>query len=297
MRPILFKIPFLGTPFYAYGVLLGLAFISGWYLAYYFTNKEGLPYKAVTWAFFLVVLSSLVGARLAHILSNDPWGRIQSQGILKVVFTFQGEGLVAYGGFIGGTLAIVLYTWLRKISMWSLLDCATPGLALGLGITRIGCFLGGCCHGRPTNSIFGVVFPQGSHAARIFPDPTAPLEHAYSLPMHPTQLYESVLGLFLLLPVSVWLMKRRRFTGQSFLAFMALYAMGRFFLEFLRGDNDRGASFDLFSPSQFIGLCVLPLALGLYIYRHRFGSPAPAPLTKQEVERSLMQQGIKGRRR
>lgn len=281
-------------PLYSYGVLLGAAFISGWALAYHFTNREGLPYRAVTWAFVLVVVFSMVGARVAHILSNDPWGRIQSQGVLQVVFTFHGEGLVAYGGFIGGVLAIVFYTWCRRMGVWSLLDCATPGLALGLGLTRIGCFLGGCCHGRPTKSPLGVVFPEGSHAARIFPDPAASLGNVTSLPVHPTQLYESALGLVLLLPLSLWLMKRRKFTGQTVLAFMALYAVGRFFLEFLRGDDDRGTVFGIFSTSQFIGLCILSLAVGLYVIRRRFGPPPPDPLTGEEVEQSLIRQGIKG---
>jgi phosphatidylglycerol:prolipoprotein diacylglycerol transferase len=293
MRPVLFIIPWLDMPLYSYGVFLGVAFISGWYLTYSYTNREGLPYKSVTYALALIVIFSMAGAHVAHVLSNTSWEGIQFQKFIQELLTPRREGLVAYGGFMGGTMALVFYAWVRKFSAWSFLDCATPGLALGLGLTRIGCFLAGCCHGRPTEYPLGMVFPYGSHAARVFPDPAAPAMHPYSLPVHPTQLYESALGLFILLPLAIRLMPNRRATGQNFLTFMALYAIGRFCLEWIRGDDDRGTVFGIFSTSQFIGICILPVVLGILIYRLKTGPAPPTPLSKEEVKRSLIRQGLR----
>ena len=292
MRPILFHLPGLDMPIYAYGVMLGLAFIAGWYLTFHFTSREGLPYKAVTWTLVLTIVFSLVGARIAHIISNATWDQVRLHGLLRIIFASHCEGLVAYGGFIGGGLAAAAYSKLRKIDYWSLVDCGAPGIALGLGMTRIGCFMAGCCHGVPTDGPLGMVFPDGSQAARVFPDSAASLAHPHSLAVYPTQLFESALGLFFLFPLSLWILRRRKFTGQAFLTLVALYSIGRFSLEMIRGDDDRGMVFDLFSTSQFIALCLLPVVIGLFIYRWKTAPAPPEPLSKEEVEESLIEQGI-----
>jgi phosphatidylglycerol---prolipoprotein diacylglyceryl transferase len=290
MYPILFKIPFLDLPVYAYGVMLGLGFISSWYLGMYFANREGLPYKGVTWAYVLAIVFALVGARLAHIISNPDTMRMH--GLFHALFANKCEGLVAYGGYIGGTLAAYAYCRLRKMDFWSLCDVSSASLVLGLGFTRIGCFLAGCCHGKVTDLPWGVSFPAGSQASRNIDciAPGAAPGMVASLPVHPTQLYESAVG-FLLVPVGIYLIKRRKFTGQAFLIMMSLYAIARFLLEFIRADDDRGPV-AMFSTSQFIGLVLVPLAIVLYIWRRKVGQVPPEPLSKEEVKQSLIEQGV-----
>jgi phosphatidylglycerol---prolipoprotein diacylglyceryl transferase len=290
MKPILFTIPLVELPVYAYGVMLGLAFITCWYLTLHFANRQRMPYREVTTALVLAIVFALIGARIAHIISNSSWDVVRMKGLFNVLFASRCEGLVAYGGYIGGTLAVVVYAWLKKFDFWNLADCASPALVMGLGFTRIGCFLAGCCYGQVTDLPWGVSFPPGSQAARELLGSTAGA-NAWSPHVHPTQLYESLLG-WLLLPVAILALKKRRFTGQAFLIMIPLYAIGRFLLEMIRDDDDRGTVFGVFSTSQFIGVVLVPLAIGLMIWRWRV-HVAPSPwLTAAEVRQSLIDQNV-----
>jgi phosphatidylglycerol:prolipoprotein diacylglycerol transferase len=134
-------------------------------------------------------------------------------------------------------------------------DVYAPALALGLGIGRLGCFAAGCDYGKPTTSFLGVVF-------------TDPFSHEVAgtplgVPLHPTQLYEA-LATFLIFGILVLCYRYKRYDGQIFLLYLALYAAARFLIEFLRGDEDRGFLFGhLLSTSQFIALLTLAVAAGL----------------------------------
>lgn len=284
MHPILFTIPVVDLPVYAYGVMLGLGFISSWYLGMHFANREGIPYRATMWSYVLAIVFALIGARLAHVITNP--GTLRMHGLFYALFASKCEGLVAYGGYIGGALAAYFYSRMRQVDFWSLADCSAPSLVLGLGMTRIGCFFAGCCHGQPTDLPWGVAFPVGSQASRVF---TGGL--AASPAVHPTQLYESAVG-FLLIPVAMYLVRRRKFTGQAFLILICCYAVARFLLELIRADDDRGTVFGVFSTSQFIGLVLVPLAIGLYLWRLKVALAPPAPLSKEAVQRSLIEQGV-----
>lgn len=293
MHPIIFtfpeSIPIIGgANIYSYGVMLGLAFISAWYLALHFANREGLPYKNVVTAFGLAIIFSLIGARIAHLITNPHTWKMH--GFFRALFTSKCEGLVAYGGYIGGTLASYFYFRAKKLDFWSLADCSTPSLVLGLGFTRIGCFLAGCCHGQPTDLPWGVTFPEGSQASHVFPDPVGT-----SVAVHPTQIYESLVG-FALVPLALWLVKRRKFTGQAFLLIIPCYAFARFMLEFIRGDSDRGGfgnhAAPTLSTSQFIGLVLIPLVIALYYWRRKVAEKPPAPLSKEEVQARLLEAGV-----
>jgi phosphatidylglycerol:prolipoprotein diacylglycerol transferase len=119
----------------------------------------------------------------------------------------------------------------------------------------LGCFSAGCDYGKPTNSFLGVVF-------------TKPYSHdlvgvPLGIPLHPTQLYESAASL-LIFGYLLWRFRRKSYEGQIFLHYLTLYAIMRFLIEFLRGDEDRGFVFDhLLSTSQFIALLALGTAAGL----------------------------------
>ena len=290
MHPILFTIPIINHPVYAYGAMLGLAFISGVYLGMYFANREGIPYKISYNTYVIVIIFSLIGARVAHLITNpETWGVLRERGFFAALFASKCEGLVAYGGYIGGTLSAWVYFRLKKMDFWSMVDCSTPSMVLGLGITRLGCFLAGCCHGIPTDLPWGISFPPGSPASYAFLD-KALAGRFPSPPVHPTQLYESLLG-FILFPLSIWALKRRKFTGQAFLLMVPLYAVGRFLLEFIRGDTDRGTVWGL-STSQFIGVVLIVLVIGLYYMRRRIAQPVPTPLSREQVEQRLIAAGV-----
>lgn len=299
MHPIVFTFPewlplIGGAHIYSYGVMLGLAFVSAWYLGMRLSLREGLSYQFVSNAYFTAIICSLIGARIAYLLSNPASWRFQ-QGFIGALFSSRCEGLVAYGGYIGGVLGAAVYAKMKKADLWGLFDSTTPSLVLGLGITRIGCFLAGCCHGKPTDLPWGVHFPPGSQGAHNFP-----AADGGSLALHPTQLYESMLG-FALVPLALWLHKKRRFTGQGFFIMVACYAVGRFLLEFIRGDDDRGGfgnhAAPVISTSQLIGMLLVPLAAAFYYYRRRVNTPPPPPLSQQEIAQRLKKEGVPTKKR
>src|SRR5690606_29246276 len=144
----------------------------------------------------------------------------------------------------------------------------------GLFFGRIGCFLGGCCFGAPHDGPLSVSFPPGSLAsvsqwhAHLLDSP-----NVASLPVHPTQLYEAVGCLLIAAYAHFWLTPRRRFDGQVMLAVLALYALLRFGLEFLRAD-ERGGALG-WSTSQL--LSVVAIAGCALVYRHFAAAAGRAP--------------------
>jgi phosphatidylglycerol:prolipoprotein diacylglycerol transferase len=272
-------------PLYSYGVLLGISFVLGWILTLRWAARAGVPPEVSRTCLFLVIVGAIVGARLLFVLTNLD----RFQGRWSEVFALRQGGLVAYGGMIGGTLAAYVYLRLKRVNFWAFADAASPSIALGLALTRVGCFLYGCDYGKPAGDLaLAVRFPGASlercsgapafeHHCRCLTG-TAP-ETAdcsgivgsltdggalASLPVHPTQLYESAVGvaLFGVLYAS---MRLKRFHGQTFLLLVLFYAVARYLLEMVRDDLQRGSIW-IFTTSQLIGVVLVPLGLGLAVY-------------------------------
>ena len=171
-----------------------------------------------------------------------------------------------YGGFIGALIASAIFFWRTpRVPFWRAADLCGPAIALGQAIGRVGCFMAGDDYGRPTHVPWAVTFSDPD-AARIG---GAPL----GVPLHPVQLYQSIVCLVLFV-VLVRLSRRKRFEGEVILAYTWLYAMARFVLEFFRGDADRGFILGgSLSTSQFIALFLGPAAIALWFVR-RQSAPA-----------------------
>ncbi len=259
MHPVLFSAGSYHQS--TYGVLMVTALVAGLFAVLRLGRREGLDTSRLfdfsTW----LIVVALVGAKVLMIITD--WRYYwQHPGDLLSWATFQAGG-VFYGGFIAAVLFAVWYTRVHRLPVWKVFDAYVPAVALGLGVGRLGCFSAGCDYGKPTSSFLGVVF-------------TNPLSHQITgvplgVPLHPTQLYESAAAL-LIFGVLIWRYKHKRHDGEIFVLYLALYAVARFFIEFLRGDEDRGFVFDhLLSTSQFIALLALATAAGLafYFYRRR----------------------------
>ncbi len=166
---------------------------------------------------------------------------------------FWAGGLTYYGGLIA---ASALGLWLLRRERFPLgvaVDAVGAGIGVGLAFGRMGCLLAGCCFGVPTDAAWGLVFPGHSAASTWQADAGLLASRAApSLPVQPTQLLEAAgtLGIAALLLLGVG--PRKRYGGQVFVAFIALYAALRFLLEFWRSD-DRGGLVGL-STSQWVGL-------------------------------------------
>ena len=208
------------------GVLIGL------WISVRNSEKQGID-RELAWNLgILVVLCGIVGAKILYII-ND-WSSYAAHPSEIFSFNTLQAGGVFSGGLIGALAAAAWYIRKHKMPALATCDAFAPGLALGHAIGRVGCFAAGCCYGKPTHAFWGVTF-------------TNSLAHAWTgtplnVALEPTQLFESAVELanFFLL---TWMLKRKKFDGQVFGAYLMLYGVARYFLEFLRDDPGRGEVF------------------------------------------------------
>ena len=131
------------VPIYAYGVMLGLSLVVGWYLTLPLAERDGLPKETMANCYVVTALAALAGSRILYVVTNpDEFKSVAD------LFALRNGGLVAYGGFIGGLLGSWAFLAPKKIRLLAWADDAVPSLASGLMITRIGCYLFGCDFGK-----------------------------------------------------------------------------------------------------------------------------------------------------
>ncbi|HEV2350970.1 MAG TPA: prolipoprotein diacylglyceryl transferase [Terriglobia bacterium] len=244
MHPILIDLGWLRLP--TYGTLFALALIAAIYTVIRLGRREGLDATQLldfsTW----LLIVGLLGSKLLLILTD--W---ESFGSLSAVFswnTLQAAG-VFYGGFAAATFFAIWYIKVHRLPLLKVFDVYVPGIALAQSVGRLGCFAAGCDYGKPTQSFLGVVF-------------TNPISHEFTgvplnVRIYPTQIIES-LATFLIFGILLWRFGKKKYDGQIFVIYLALYGVARFLIEFLRGDEDRGFVFNhLLSTSQFIAIIAL----------------------------------------
>ncbi|MBM3771876.1 MAG: prolipoprotein diacylglyceryl transferase [Acidimicrobiia bacterium] len=262
------------TPFYTlhtFGVLLAAAYLTALWWLVRTGRREGYHPDALTSLGFWAIVGAIVGAKALMVVRNASDYLAHPGELLSASFlTSAGD---FYGGFIGGVVGALLFFVLnRSLSFWPLADLCAPAIALGQGIGRIGCLMAGDDYGSPTSLPWAVTFTD--------PDAAAIGGAPLNVPLHPVQLYESLFCLALF-GVLVRLARRKTFDGQILIAYSVMYAIGRFLIEYLRGDIDRGFVFGtLFSTSQFIAIVVFILAIAVLPGRRHAGvRPAPVAAT------------------
>jgi phosphatidylglycerol:prolipoprotein diacylglycerol transferase len=228
MYPVLFRIgDFEITSF---GVLVGIAALAGMWMFARELRRSGLPNEAAD-AAVAGVIGGLLGAKL--LWTVEFLGDAPATDLL-----FSRGGLSWFGGLIGGVGTGVWMLHRRRVPLVAALSAATPALAVGHAIGRIGCFMVGDDYGRPTDLPWAVAFPEGR-------PPT-------SVPVHPTQLYEAAA-----LAVIAWLLVRWRTQQMADVVVLGRYFVlagaTRFAIEFIRV-NDR-----IFGPLTLAQLISLSL--------------------------------------
>jgi prolipoprotein diacylglyceryl transferase len=298
--PEVFGRPWMPVPIHSYGVMLGISMIVGWFLVMRLARQDGISPETAGHIYMWTAVWSIVGARLLYSVVQ-----YEEYDSLLDVFKIWEGGLVAYGGMIGGFLASWYNCRRAKIPLLRWADVAAPSVVLGTAITRIGCLLFGCDYGKRTDLAWAIQFPQSSpawkdHVANFGLPPTA-LE---SYPIHPTQLYETLAGLFLF-GLLMLLRRVRKFSGMVFLGWVIGYGILRPIIEAFRDDDQRGSVGPL-STSQFIGLTsvVLGLALLVYLLRRYREDPAglrlweqPLPATAPATPTAQPRKASSGKRR
>jgi len=216
---------------YSYGLMLAIAFVVCLILFQRDAKRQNIHSVIVSDLLFWVLISGLVGARIFYVFLNLSYF---TENPLEVIMLHRG-GLVWYGGFISASLSGIWYLKRHSLPMLKMFDLVAPYIALGQAIGRIGCFLNGCCYGKPVP--WGVYFPV--HAERL----------------HPTQAYSSIalFGIFLLLR---FLQNRKHADGQIFFMYVVLHSCSRFIVEFFRADTSKFAiGLSLFQIISIILCC------------------------------------------
>jgi len=246
MHPVLFELA--GVKVYSYGFMIALGAIAGVaYMAIQGKKEVGLTFDQANTLFLFIFAAAFVGGKV-FLFFEDPSFYIHSP--LKLL---KGRGFVFYGSFLFAIPTMLWFFRKHKLNTYKMLDVMAITTCLVHMFGRIGCFLAGCCYGKPTDSFFGTTFTDPA----CYADPK-------NVPLHPTQLYEA--GYIFLVMIGLLLLRnRRRFYGQLFLLYLILYAAGRSILEIFRGDEERGYVIkDVVSHSQFIAFGIIVVTVYVY---------------------------------
>ncbi len=256
MHPILFRIGSVSV--YTYGVLLAAAFTVGMLIAAREASIQGENPEKVLDLTFYILIGSLLGARLLYVVVE--WDLFKDN-LWEIPKIWKG-GFVYYGGLFFGIAIVVIYSRIRRMNVWRVLDILAISLAIGLFVGRWACFSAGCCYGKPTHLPWGVVFH----------DPLAIAPTGVRL--HPTQIYLSINGLIMYF-VLIYIRRHKVFHGQVALFSLIYYSVTRFLIEFLRGDPRGWVIENVLSTSQFISIPVFIASVILYVYLLKKHTPPP----------------------
>lgn len=253
----------ISTPLFTlhtFGLLLATAYALAFWWLIREGRRQGYDAELLASLGFWAIAGALIGAKALMIIRSWPQYAASPSDIFSAsVLASAGD---FYGGFIGALISSAMF-FIRHhvLPFWRTADLCGPAIALGQAIGRIGCFMAGDDFGRASTVPWAVAFSDPD-AERIG---GAPL----GVPLHPVQLYESLVCVVLFF-VLVRLSRRKKVDGEVILAYTTLYAVARFGLEFFRGDADRGFVFGgLLSTSQFIALILAPAAGVLWLIRRR----------------------------
>lgn len=245
---------------HGYGLMIGIGVVVALLLGDYRAKKKGLNGDLVYGMTFMAVIFGFLAARCLFILTEfknflqNPMGYIT------------GNGFVVYGGIIGGILTLYVYCKVKKVKFLDYLDLMAPSVALAQGFGRIGCLLAGCCYGKETDSVFGIVFHNSDFAPN-------------HVKLMPTQIMMSV-GDFIIATILLLYAKKDRSKGKVGTLYLILYSAGRIIIEFFRAD-DRG-SVGVLSTSQFIGIIVLVIAILFFVLGFPFIEKKWQPMKEEK---------------
>jgi len=252
-----------------YGLMMMVAFLMGGWLIALELKRRGLSEDYAADMIAAAVIGGIVGAKLWYVAVAQDAGALFSRG-----------GLVWYGGFIGGTAAVILNGWRLKVPIRWTMQLAAPALAAAYALGRIGCFLVNDDYGRPTDLPWGVKFPQGLPPStavsmeQLFGIPVAPgTDPSTVLSVHPTQIYEAIimLGAFMLL----WsLRKRGHSIGWIFGLYLAIAGVERFLIEILRAKDDRFLG--PFTLAQLTSVILVAFGIWIMLKLRKADDPPPS---------------------
>lgn len=259
MRPVLLQFgPF---KLYGYGAMLVLAGIVAFWFLHRRAKKAGLKDADDFWVLINVILiSGFGGGRILFLLE---YTRLFSHEFWRTLVS-PSSGFSVLGGFLSVPLGVWLFCRWRKIPFLRLLDTICVMAPMGHVFARFGCLLAGCCHGRPTDMPWGIVFR----------DPRSMVPQVWlGVPLHPAQLYEAFGNALIALAMYRLLVRTESSRpGLVVAAYFACYGVERFFLEYYRGDTVPLA-FGL-TAGQGLGVGLVAASLALLAWRSACSRPS-----------------------
>ncbi len=223
---------------YSYGTMLVLAFFVCAYLSGLQAKKEGVDPEAIFNLCFFVFIFGIIGARIFYVLYDFSF---YLRHPLEIIMLQHG-GMAWFGGLIFGSAAAIVFIKRNKLGLLKMLDLLVPFVALAQAIGRLGCLLNGCCYGRPSE--FGIYFKVHDQV------------------LIPTQLYSSLL-LLLIFFILRFIQNRKHALGEVLCAYLFLYSIKRFFIEFFRNDSPR--IFDGLTLFQVLSVLTFSVSFLLFI--------------------------------
>lgn len=245
MWPILTEIQtsaFGTIPIPVYGMFMGLAFSAAFALIHFRSGQAGVdPFRLIP-GYVAAAVGGMTGARLMYAVSVD-WERT----IANPMTLFANAGFAVYGGLIGGALAVGAFVVAAKLNPWKVADIALPGVVLGMGVGRLGCFFAGCCHGgvAPVSDDKVGLLPESFTGGQLWLSSVFPyltnevhggVGRLHDVPLYPVQAW-AVIGLCALAAGLSWFWPRRQFDGQVTAVALVLEAPIRFLFETFRADH------------------------------------------------------------
>jgi len=249
VHPIAFQLGKLTVHWY--GVFLALAFLAGLWTATRRAPRTGVAPEKISDAILWLMIGAVIGARALYVATywresfgGEPWWEI---------FMIQKGGLVYYGGLAGASLACIIYARVQKLPLWKVADIFAPSIALGYVFGRIGCLMNGCCFGHQCSLPWAITFPPHQNGS----GPAA------GVPLHPTQIYDSLLNLALYSALA-WLYRRKKFDGQVFAAYLMCYAVTRSIVEAFRGDYSDAHRHGGLTPAHLVSIGIFVTGAALF---------------------------------
>ena len=241
-----------------YGVMAALGMLAASFLLNSNAKYTNMTREQCGNALIVALVGGIAGARIFYVVQFFD----QYRNNLVDVIRIDKGGLVFYGGFILAMILLFIYSCVAKLDIFRVLDNFTPALAVAHAFGRVGCFLNGCCFGKPTELCIGVTYPAGS----------APALRYGEVPLHPVQLYEA--GENLLCAGLYFYLVRKAPRGVAVSTYLIVYGLLRFINEFARGDHK--LILNLFTPAQFIGVFLIAAGSGMLAYFLRRKEPKVA---------------------
>lgn len=246
----------------SFGFFMAMGVLSAFFLMKKLGKRINMTTDSISNFLLIVMFFSVIGARIAYVIEH--WQMFKGDWVS--IFKLYEGGIMFYGGFLGGIFGAVVYSLFTKRNIIEILDLSATVLPIGHAFGRIGCFMNGCCFGRVSDSWCAVSYPAGSNPWYQHLEHGL-IEHsaARSLPILPSQLFESFLNFLICIILVYTFKKEKKFPGLQIALYSLMYSVTRYCVEMTRADERY--HYGVLSISQMIsiGLFIFGLVVLLYV--------------------------------